>query len=361
MIRLTKPLMGSEEIAEVTAVLASGYLSRGPKIEQFENALRDYLNVRHAITVSSGTAALHLALLALGIGAGDQVIVPDFCFPAVANAVVLVGAQPVLCDIDLATFNLDPVQARRCINNRTKAMVIVHQFGLAAAMRPLLELAHQHELIVLEDAACALGAQWEGKKCGTSGHASCVSFHPRKTITTGEGGVVLTHDDQVADRVRSLRHHGAQKDDFRLVGFNYRMSDVNAALGVAQLKRLDHLIQKRRELAGLYAKNLYRVQEIFLPGDADGVNHTYQSYVIRLRDGLNRDLTIKVLGDHGIESVIGTYAIHQLDYYKRATGDLTCSATAYRQTLALPLYPEMSSSQIEYVCDVLVGHIQSVV
>lgn len=357
MIRLAKPLLDGEEMAEIGSVLASGFLSRGPKVAEFEEALAGYLGVRHAVSVSSGTAALHLSVLALGLSEGDEVIVPDFSFPATANAVALAGAKPVLCDVHSATFNIDAGEVERLITPRTKAVMPVHQFGLPADMNAIVKIAKDCELNIIEDAACALGAEHQSQKCGTLGKIACFSFHPRKIATTGEGGVVVTDDDVIAEKVRSLRNHGSLKGDFVLAGYNYRMSDINAALGVAQLRKLPMLIERRRELARLYGECLRGVAGLSLPQDFEGARHTYQSYVVSLDAQLDRDKAILELKERGVEAGIGTYAIHQLRYYKgkwdSEQNRLSRSATAYHQALSLPLYAQMSEDDVRYVCRAL--------
>lgn len=353
MIRLAKPYLGEEELAEIASVLASGYLSQGPKVAEFEHGLAEHLNVKHAIAVSSGTAALHLSVLALGLGESDEVIVPDFTFPATANVVALAGATPIFCDIDLDTFNLDPEELEPLITPRTKAVVPVHQFGLAADMTAIISVAEKFDLKIIEDAACALGAQYHGQKCGTFGTVSCFSFHPRKIITTGEGGMVLTNDDGIAERIRVLRNHGSVGTDFPMPGLNYRMSDIQAAVGVVQTRRLGQLIEKRQELGRIYTEELSCVSGVTLPAHMDGATHTFQSYVIRLEETLDRDRIKQMLRERGIEAGIGTYALHNLKCYEgsapKKASHLRRSAVAYRQALALPLFPEMTLQEIKYV------------
>jgi perosamine synthetase len=357
MIRLAKPQAGTDEIVEITSVVESGYLSQGPKVAEFEKALANYFAIKHAIAVSSGTAALHLGVLSLGLSEEDEVIVPDFSFPATANAVALAGAIPVLCDIQLETFNIDPDQVRRLITARTKAIMPVHQFGLAANMDAIVKIAEERGLIIIEDAACALGAEYRGQRCGTFGSIACFSFHPRKIITTGEGGVVVTNNDAIAERVRSLRNHGNVDRDFRMLGYNYRISDINAALGIAQMRKLGAFIEARRELSRLYERALSGVPGVRLPLDFTLAKHTYQSYVVYLDDKFDRDKTILALKKSGVEAGIGTYAIHELQYYKDRRGSeklkLPLSAAAYRRTLALPLYPEMTQDDVRTVCEAL--------
>ena len=361
MIRLTKPYFGKEELAAIASVLSSGHLSRGPKIAEFEAAVAGYLDVKHAIAVSSGTAALHLSVLALGLGAGDEVIVPDFTFPATANAVALAGADPVLCDVGLESFNIDPEEISTLVTSRTKAIMVVHQFGLAADMDRIGRVAEDKGLWLIEDAACALGATYHGRKCGTFGKLACFSFHPRKITTTGEGGMVATNDDQIGRQVRALRDHGLADGDFLFPGFNYRMSDLNAALGSVQQSRIDFLIEQRRNLAALYASRLAGIEAIALPGDFQGSKHTFQSYVVRLARNVERTRFLNYLRESEIESTIGTYAVHCVRYYEArkslAPRSLMRSAEAYSQTVTLPLFPGMTADEVNYVCDKIIAYL----
>lgn len=353
MIRLVIPEIGEEEIQAVAAVLRSGCLVQGQHVRQFERLVAEYVGVRHAVAMSSGTAALHLALLALGVGPGDEVIVPDFTFLATANVVELVGARPVLVDIDLATFNVDVSQIRPAITRRTKAIMPVHLFGQPADMTPILETAQEHGLFVIEDAACALGAEYHGRKCGAMGHVGCFSFHPRKAITTGEGGMVVTDDEAVAERVHQLRNHGmvtvAGHNRFELAGFNYRMTDFQGALGVVQMSRLEGIIARRMELARLYHQALAGIPSLVRPIAMDGVRHIWQSYVVLLHEGIERDKVLQSLREQGIEAAIGTYAVSAQPHYGGPTSALPNSCRAYEQGLCLPLHSRMSAADIEEV------------
>jgi dTDP-4-amino-4,6-dideoxygalactose transaminase len=363
MIRLAKPLLGEDERLEIDSVLASGYLSRGSKVVEFEEAVAAYHDVKHAISVSSGTAALHLSLLALDLSPSDEVIVPDFTFPATANAVVLAGAKPILCDVRLDSFNLDPEEIMRAISPSTKVIMPVHQFGLAADMDVITNLAQERAIAIVEDAACSLGAEFKGKKCGTFGLVSCFSFHPRKIVTTGEGGVVVTNDDQLAGKIRALRHHGIVNGDFQYAGFNYRMSDLNAALGVAQMRRVTDIIKSRRDLAAAYTCALSQIAGIRVPQDLDNSKHTYQSFVVLLDNFFDRNEAIRALHGRGVEATIGTYAVHLTKFYSERSEfseeRLRRSTTAYRQCLALPMYPEMSMDQVRFVCESLIDWLTS--
>jgi dTDP-4-amino-4,6-dideoxygalactose transaminase len=252
LIRLARPDVGEEELAEIREVLESGQLTMGPKVVEFEALLADAAGTEHAVAVSSGTAALHVAVLALGIGPGDEVLVPAYTFPATANVVALVGATPVLVDVDPVTMNMDPADASRRVTSRTKAVLAVQLFGRPARVEELPELP------VLEDAAGALGATHGGRACGSLGELGCFSFHPRKIVTTGEGGAVSTNDSALAERVRSLRHHGWSPSDgyadLPQPAFNYRLADVLCALGIPQLRRLDELRGAYERVAAGYAE-----------------------------------------------------------------------------------------------------------
>lgn len=360
MIRLTIPEVGDEEIQAVTAVLRSGFLVQGERVQEFERLVAEYTGVKHAVAVSSGTAALHLALLALKVGPGDEVIVPDFTFPATANVVELVGARPVFVDIDLATFNIDVTQLRLAITARTKAIMPVHLFGQSAHMNPILQTAQEYGLFVIEDAACALGAEYHGSKCGAIGHVGCFSFHPRKIITTGEGGMVVTDDDCVAERVRQLRNHGLVTRDgnyhFELAGFNYRMTDFQGALGVVQMGRLERIIARRTQLARLYDQMLTGIASIGCPRTLDGVRHTWQSYVVLLTEDMERDSLLRTLKAQGIEATIGTYAVSAQPHYAKLARAFPNSYQAYKRGLCLPLHTQMSEEDVEDV----VGHLQAI-
>jgi len=353
VIRLTIPEIGDEEIAAVAAVLRSGYLVQGQHVQAFEQRVAEAVGVRHAVAVSSGTAALHLALRAAGIGPGDEVIVPDFTFPATANVVELVGARPALVDIDLATFNVDVAQIRPAITRRTRAIMPVHLFGQPADMGPILALAAEHGLLVIEDAACALGAEYHGRRCGGLGNAGCFSFHPRKTITTGEGGMVVTDDERLAGRVRQLRNHGMARhgEAVRFVdaGFNYRLTDFQGALGAVQMGRLEEIIARRIYLAGLYHQALASLPGVTRPTAMDGTRHIWQSYVILLDEGVERAAVMRTLAEAGIETTIGTYAVSAQPHYAGKAGRLPNSLRAYERGLCLPLHTRMTEADIEEV------------
>ena len=352
-------MVGQEELEEVRAVLESGQLSQGPKVVEFEDMVAQLTGARHAFATSSCTTALHLSLVALGIGAGDEVLVPDFTFPATANVVVQLGAVPVLVDVDLQTYNIDPDDLARHITARTRAMIPVDLFGLAADLGPVLELAAQHGLAVVEDAACALGATYYGRQCGTLGDVGCFSFHPRKVVTTGEGGMIVTDRDDLAERLQLLRSHGGVRRDDRFTfedaGFNYRLSDVQAALGTAQMRRLSELVAARRRLAACLREGLADVRGFTVPPDPPWGGHVYQSFVGLVDPDVDRDAVISGLRARGLEATLGTYALHAQPYFARVfgyqPGALPRSHAAFLRSVALPLFPQMIAADVEAVVE----------
>lgn len=359
-MRLTQPLTGSAELQGVAEVLASGYLTQGPKASQFEALVADYVGTDFAFATSSCTTALNLSLVALGIRPGDEVVVPDFTFPATANAVVQLGAIPVLADVDPRTFNMTAETAAEALTDRTRAVIVVHAFGQPADLDPLLRLAGERGLPLVEDAACALGGTYKGRPAGSVGLAGCFSFHPRKIITTGEGGMIVTHDPDLAECISILRSHGGVRRgtgvEFVEAGFNYRLSDVNAAIGIGQMGRLTHIIERRRTLAGQYNEALAGLG-VHTPHEAADVVHPYQSYVVRLPEGISRDGVILGMANRGIETTLGTYSLQNQPYFQRVhgyrRGQLPHSDRAFRRTLTLPLYPQMTHVEIDVVSQAL--------
>jgi perosamine synthetase len=359
-IRLTRPVLQQEDRAALEACLESGWLTNGPRVAEFESELRETLGVAHVIACSSGTAALQMAVLACGVGRGDEVIVPDFTFPATANAVEHAGARSVLVDVDPVTFNLDLALAERALSAKTRAILPVHQFGRPADLFALRDLAQRRGLRLVEDAACALGACWADIPCGTAGAAGCFSFHPRKLVTTGEGGAVVTGDGELALRCRRLRNHGTlpgPQPDYALCGFNFRMSDLNAALGLAQLPRLAALVETRRRLAAGYDACLASLPGVRVPAPLAEGRQVYQSYVVVLPESTDRDRCLRALGERGIECGRGASAVHTLPYYRERygylPGELPHSFRLAGSALALPLHPGMSEEDVHFVADAL--------
>jgi len=328
----------------VAEVLESGMLTMGPKVGEFEAQLAAACEVEHALAVSSGTAALHLAVLALGLEAGDEVLVPAYTFPATANVVALAGLRPVLVDVDPETMNIDVGKVD--VGPRTKAVLAVHLFGRPAPVEQLPD-----GLLVLEDAAGALGARRNGRACGGLGLLGCLSFHPRKIVTTGEGGAVTTNDAGIAESVAAMRNHGWRSlapPDLPAPGLNYRISDVLCAVGIPQMDRLGELLAARTRIAAGYSERL-RDLPVLLPAADAGDVHGWQAYVLQLD---NRDQVLAELRAQGIEAQIGTYALHQLGAY-RGQGDFPGAARVFERALALPFHTRLTESDLGRVAEAL--------
>lgn len=360
-LRLNIPLTGAEELAAVAEVLESGYLTQGPKVAEFERLVSDFVGTRHGFATSSATTGLHLALRAAGVLPGDEVVIPDFSFPATANAVIQQGAIPVFVDIDLATFNMDPGLVEAAITERTRAIMPVHAFGLPADMDPINEIAGRYGLPVIEDAACALGGTYHGRQAGSLGTAGVFSFHPRKIITTGEGGLVSTDDEAMAERISVLRTHGSVRGShfmtFIDAGYNYRLSDVLGAIGVAQMARLEGIVADRRRIADLYAQGLAGIAGVTQPNVPAGLEHTYQSYVVLLDEKFDRNAVIDAMREAGIETTLGTYSMHLQPYFRErfsiADEMLPMATRAHQSALTLPLYPQLTEAEVQVVCSAL--------
>ena len=346
-IRLARPDVGDDELDAVAQVVRTGQLTMGPKVAEFEAAVAQAVGTAHAAAVSSGTAALHLALLALEIGPGDEVIVPAYTFPATANAVELCGAHAVLVDVEPDTFVLDPAAVAAAVTPRTRAVMAVHLFGRPVEWEAV-QTAVPQEVLLVEDAAGALGASYRGTPCGALGVAACLSFHPRKIVTTGEGGAVTTDETGLDAAVRRLRHHGwATLGDMPAPGFNYRLPDLLCAIGIPQLARLGELLAARERVAGWYTERLEHI--VLTPSAAEGDRHGWQAYVVQLD---RRDEALAALGDAGIEAQIGTWALHRLDPY-RAQGAFPGADRAIERALALPLATTTTEGEVERVARVL--------
>lgn len=360
-MRLNIPLTGSEELAGVAEVLETGYLTQGPKVVEFERLVTEYVGTSHGFATSSATTGIHLSLHAAGVQPGDEVVIPDFSFPATANAVIQQGAVPIFVDIDLATFNMDPSLLEAAITGRTRAIMPVHAFGLPADMDPINAVAAEHGLPVIEDAACALGGTYRGRQAGSLGTAGVFSFHPRKIITTGEGGLITTSDDAIADRIRVLRTHGSVRGSHYMsfvdAGYNYRLSDVLGAIGVAQMARLDYIVERRQQLGALYARELEAVEGATAPTVPADTRHAFQSYVVLLEEGIDRNAVIDAMREEGIETTLGTYSMHLQPYFRERFGiadeALPMATRAHRSALTLPLYPQLDDEDVRRVCETL--------
>jgi dTDP-4-amino-4,6-dideoxygalactose transaminase len=346
-IRLARPDVGEDELAAIRDVVRSGQLTMGPKVGEFEAAVAQAVGTAHAAVVSSGTAALHLALLALEIGTGDEVIVPAYTFPATANAVELCGARAVLVDVDPDTFVVDPAAVAAAVTPRTRAVMAVHLFGRPVGWEEL-QTAVPQGVALIEDAAGALGARYRGTPCGALGVAACLSFHPRKIVTTGEGGAVATDEAALDAAVRRLRHHGwATLGEMPAPGFNYRLPDLLCAIGIPQLARLDELLAARERVARWYAERLEHF--LLTPSAAYGDRHGWQAYVVQLD---RRDDALAALRGAGIEAQIGTWALHRLEPY-RPQGSFPGADRAFERALALPLATTTTEAEVERVAEVL--------
>jgi dTDP-4-amino-4,6-dideoxygalactose transaminase len=359
-IPLARPSVGEDELMAIRKVLESGMLTEGNVTAEFEKAFAGYLNMRNAIATSSCTTALDLALLALDIKKGDEVLVPDFTYPATGNVVFHVGAKPVLVDVDARTFNIDPDKMEKAIDSRTKAIIPAHLFGQSADMTSIMEIAEKHGLYVVEDAACGIGVTHRRRRIGSFGNASCFSFSPRKILTTGEGGMLVTNDDDLAERVRVEKNHGIKKlignkPSFMTPGHNFKLNDIASAIGLVQLKKVPALIEERVRLAKKYGDLLCTTKNIVTPYVASGNNHTYQTYCTTITKGDMRNRLMDELAVKGIETQIGTYALHLQPLYSKNTKSvgtkLTASEAAYHNTLALPMYNGLTAEQQEYVCE----------
>ncbi len=366
-INLTEPSFDEAEIELVRACLASKWVTQGPMTERFEQLVGESCGARHTLATTSCTAALHLATMALNLGPGDEVIVPAFTWVTSAYSAEYVGAKAVFADIDPRTFNIDPKSLEAAITPRTKAVIAVHLFGLSAPMDEVIAIATKHGLAVIEDAACAIGTSYRGRPVGAIGDIGCFSFHPRKVVTTGEGGAVTTQNDAIAKAVRSLRNHGASglpdatvephgpwsMAVFNRLGFNLRLSDIQAAVGIAQMAKLSRLLADRRARAGKYFEALKGVNDLALPSDDPG--HTYQSFVVRLYEGgrRRRNGVMAEMAKQGISTRPGTHAVHRLGYFRDKYG---CAPEAFPNasaaedlTVTLPILPSMCDAAQERV------------
>ncbi|TMA35610.1 MAG: DegT/DnrJ/EryC1/StrS aminotransferase family protein [Deltaproteobacteria bacterium] len=367
----SRPLLGDEEIDEVVAVLRSGWLTSGPRVHRFEREFASYVGSEHAAAVSSCTAALHLALLAHGIGPGDEVVTTPITWPATANCVELVGARPVFADVDPGTLQLTPASAEAALTPRTRAILPVHFAGQACDLDGFAALERQHGLVVIEDAAHAAGTEYRGRRIGAGANTACFSFHPAKNLTTAEGGMVTTPDAQIAERVRRLRFHGIDRDaaarhagrapvryETVVPGFKYNLTDLQAAIGIHQLARLDGFIEQRAKLAALYRDALRGCPEATpLALDAATTRHAWHLFVVQLdleRLRCDREEFAARLDARGIATGLHFTAVHLHRYYRErygyAAGDLPHSERADLSVLSLPLFPGMDEADVARVC-----------
>jgi dTDP-4-amino-4,6-dideoxygalactose transaminase len=373
-IPISLPSMGIEEWEALREPIFSGWITQGPKVKEFENIFAKRHQVKHALAVSNCTTALHLALVALGVKAGDEVLVPAFTWVSTANAVMYCNATPVFVDIDPFTFNIDPNEILKKITPRTKAIIPVHLFGLCADIDAIKRVAPN--LKIVEDGACAAGASLNGKPAGSLGDIGCFSFHPRKSLTTGEGGMITTNNDELADIMNKLRNHGASISEeqrhkgpkpyilpeFDVVGFNYRMTDLQGALGIVQLKKLDSFIKERNEWAQYYHEKFSAIEWLRTPRYDKRFAHGWQSYVLfvdETKSPMKRNDLMEYLQQKGISTRPGTHAVHMLGFYKNhfniAPADFPGAYAANEYSMSIPLHNKMVREDYEYVVDALIN------
>jgi perosamine synthetase len=374
-IPIMRPEIGEPEWRAVRDVIESGWVTQGPKVAEFERAMADLCGTRHAIALSSCTTALHLALICAGVTHGDEVIVPSMSYIATANVVIHAGGTPVFAEVDARTFNLDVDDVCSRIGPRTKAILLVHQLGLPADIEAFAALARERQLHLIEDAACAIGSRYRGRAIGGHSEMVCFSFHPRKVVTTGDGGMITTNCDEHAARLRILRHqgmdipdtvrHGAPKvlrESYAEVGYNYRMTDIQAAVGIEQLKRLPGILARRRQLAARYDAALRGHPLIQIPFVPEGVEWNVQSYAVRLQrfDAARRDAVMQRLLDQGIASRAGVMTSHREPAYaRRVPASLPVSEAASDGSLILPLYGGLTPAEQDDVTSALISAVEN--
>lgn len=375
-IPLQRPYFDKAEERAVVDVLRSGWVAQGPKVAEFEESVCKYTGAKYAVATTSCTTALSLSLYMLGVGPGDEVIVPSLSFIATANSVVHVGAKPVFVDIDPRTYNIDPKKIDQAITSRTRAIIPVDQVGLPADLDSIFKIARKHRLYVVEDAACSLGSTYKGKKIGSFGDLACFSFHPRKIITCGEGGMILTNNKVWNQKLRMLRHHGMSISDlsrhkskkiifekYSSIGYNFRMSDIQASVGVEQMKKLSRVLEKRNYLAERYTKAFLESKYIIPPYVPKGYVHNRQSYVIRLRKSakITRNRLMQRLSEAGVSTRIGIMITHVEKPYRKMYPKLSLPQTesVAAETMTLPLYPQMTKKEQDYVVKKVIEFTQS--
>lgn len=355
-IPIAGPIIGEEEIEEVVKVLKSGFIAQGPKVAEFEEKFAEFVGAKYGIATSSGTTALHVALLACGIKEEDEVITTPFSFAATGNSILYTGAKPVFVDINPKTFNIDPNKIEDAITEKTKAIMPVQLYGQAADMDKINEIAKKHDLYVIEDAAQAHGSIYKDTKVGSIGDLACFSFYPTKNMTTSEGGMITTNDKELAEKARIFRAHGETKRyEHAVLGYNFRMTDIAAAIGLAQLKKIDEFNQKRINNAEYLDENLKDVEGIITPNVLSGVKHVYHQYTIKIKTG-NRDEWVNFLNENGI----GTGIHYPIPIYKQELyinlgydDNLEETENAASSVISLPIHPKINQEDLDTIIKVL--------
>lgn len=356
-IAIAKPIIGDEEIGAVTAVLKSGMLAQGESVKRFEEEFSRYLGVKNSIAVNNGTVALDLTMKALGLKPGDEVITPAFTFIATANCALYQGLRPVFADVDARTFNLDPDDLQKRITARTRAVIGVHLYGQPFDLSAISEICQDKKIILVEDCAQAHGAEFHGQKVGSFGKAGCFSFYPTKNMTTGEGGMITTNDDELAERLRLLRSHGdTGKYNHISLGYNYRMMNLQGAIGLAQLKRLEEFTAKRIENAKFLNDNI-KIKGITTPYQAKDVRHVYHQYVVRVEESFagTREKLMDYLQAKGIGSAVHyPRPVYEQPFYRNlgyTSESCPVSEDVSRRVLSLPVHPSLTKEDLEYICE----------
>ncbi len=360
-IPMSAPDLDESDFAAVMEVLRSGRLALGPRAWEFEERMSEYIGVKHAVAVSSGTAGLHLLVRALGIGSGDEVLVPSFTFAASVNAILYEGARPVFVEVEPETYTLDPEDVLRKITARTRAIMVVDTFGHPAEWDEILAIADRFGLLLIDDACEALGAVYRDKKVGRFGNGAVFAFYPNKQITTGEGGMVVTEDGELAEKLRSLRNQGRGKMsswlEHELLGYNYRMDEMSAALGASQLCRIEHFLLKREKVAAQYTERLRQFDWVKTPVVKPHVRMSFFVYVVELAEGLDRDIVIRGLKEHGIPARGYFSPVHLMPYIREKFGfrggELPVTERISRRTLALPFHNNLTEDEVQEVVEAL--------
>lgn len=365
-IPVAKPYLGKEEAQLAYDTILTNWVTQGPRVQEFEEKFASYVGSKYAVALSNCTTGLHLAMIVAGIAEGDEVICPSMSYIATANCITYVGANPVFAEVNPVTYNIDVNDAASKITSRTKAILIVHQIGMPADIDAFRELCDKHNLILIEDAACAAGSSYKGKKIGSHSDLVCFSFHPRKVITTGDGGMVTTSREDFYQRLKLLRQHGMSIndrvrhlsdkviiEDHLEIGFNYRMTDIQAAVGIKQLERLDWLVEERRRIAAQYQREWSSIKGIRLPKENEGYFTSFQSFSIYLmpENPLNRNEVMQQLLDRGISTRRGVMTSHRETAYKERCKNLSLpiSEDASDRSIVVPLYVPMTQEEIDYV------------